>query len=261
MYNEKMHALGSHRSVIREIFEYSKKRAAEIGEENVFDFSLGNPSVEPPHAVTEALKSGRTINKVYLADGDTDKSLGRLAAMAKDAGAVVVRIDRRKLNDMSPTGAHQGIIAAVAALILAVILLMGGGETSTTETAAPSVSGNDGRVQFLKSFGWDVTTSPTESSQVRIPQETTEVFDRYNSLQKGQGYDLSTYAGKNVMRYVYQINNYPGATQPVYATLLVHKGQVIGGDVSTGKVGDTAFGSFETHFFTLRTSVIEPRME
>ena len=55
MYNKKMHALGSNRSVIREIFEYSKKRAAEIGEENVFDFSLGNPSVEPPHAVTETL--------------------------------------------------------------------------------------------------------------------------------------------------------------------------------------------------------------
>ncbi len=55
MYNKKMHALGSNRSVIREIFEYSKKRAAEIGEENVFDFSLGNPSVEPPRAVTETL--------------------------------------------------------------------------------------------------------------------------------------------------------------------------------------------------------------
>ena len=124
------------------------------------------------------------------------------------------------------------IIAAVAALVLAAILLMGGGETSTTETAAPSVSGNDGRVQFLKDFGWEVTNSPTESSQVRIPQETTEVFDRYNTLQKGQGYDLSSYAGKNVMRYVYQINNYPGSTAPVYATVLVHKDQVIGGDVT-----------------------------
>lgn len=71
--------------------------------------------IEGRNAVTEALRSGRTINKVFLADGDTDKSLGRLAAMAKDAGAVVVRIDRRKLNDMSPTGAHQGIIASVAA--------------------------------------------------------------------------------------------------------------------------------------------------
>lgn len=134
------------------------------------------------------------------------------------------------------------IIAAVAALILAVILLMGGGETSTTETAAPSVSGNDGRVQFLKNFGWDVTTSPTESSQVQIPKETTEVFDRYNTLQKGQGYDLSAYAGKNVMRYVYQINNYPGATQPVYATLLVHKGQVIGGDVTHTAAGGKIHG-------------------
>ncbi len=71
--------------------------------------------IEGRNAVTEALKSGRAINKVFLADGDVDKSLGRLAAQAKDAGAVVVRIDRRKLNDMSPTGAHQGIIASVAA--------------------------------------------------------------------------------------------------------------------------------------------------
>ena len=134
------------------------------------------------------------------------------------------------------------IIAAVAALVLAAILLMGGGETSTTETAAPSVSGNDGRVQFLKDFGWEVTNSPTESSQVRIPQETTEVFDRYNTLQKGQGYDLSSYAGKNVMRYVYQINNYPGATQPVYATLLVHKGQVIGGDITHTAAGGKIHG-------------------
>ena len=71
--------------------------------------------IEGRNAVAEALKSGRAINKVFLADGDTDKALGRLAAMAKDAGAVVVRMDRRKLNDMSPTGAHQGIIASVAA--------------------------------------------------------------------------------------------------------------------------------------------------
>lgn len=71
--------------------------------------------IEGRNAVTEAIRSGRTINKVFLADGDTDKALGRLAAMAKEAGAVVVRIDRRKLNEMSPTGAHQGIIAAVAA--------------------------------------------------------------------------------------------------------------------------------------------------
>ena len=121
-------------------------------------------------------------------------------------------------------------LAAAAALVLALILLLGGGES--TETAAPALSSNDGRVKFLTDFGWEVTTSPVESSQVKIPEQTTEVFDRYNALQKAQGYDLSQYAGKKVMRYVYKINNYPGATEPVYATLLVYKNQVIGGDVT-----------------------------
>ena len=121
-------------------------------------------------------------------------------------------------------------LAAAAALILALILLLGGKET--TQTAAPAPSANDGRVQFLKDFGWDVTTSPTESGRVRIPEHSSEVFDRYNTLQKGQGYDLSQYAGKTVMRYVYRINNYPGATEPVYATVLVYKDRIIGGDVT-----------------------------
>ena len=123
------------------------------------------------------------------------------------------------------------ILTAVAALILALILLLGEGDSST-QTSAPSLSANDGRVKFLTDFGWDVTTSPRESGRVKIPEETSEVFDRYNALQKSQGYDLSKYAGKTVMRYVYQINNYPGATEPVYATVLVHKNQVIGGDIT-----------------------------
>jgi hypothetical protein len=87
-------------------------------------------------------------------------------------------------------------------------------------------------VQFLKNFGWEVAASPVESGQVRVPAEGSEVFDRYNALQKSQGYDLSPYAGKTVMRYVYKIKNYPGATDPVYATLLILKDQVIGGDVT-----------------------------
>ncbi len=83
--------------------------------QDMSDSDLSEGLIEGRNAVTEALKSGRAINKLFLADGDTDRSLGRLAAMAKDAGAVVVRIDRRKLNEMSQTGAHQGVIASVAA--------------------------------------------------------------------------------------------------------------------------------------------------
>ena len=55
MEKKRMEALGTHRSVIRELFEYGNKRKAEIGAENVFDFSIGNPNVPPPEAVKREL--------------------------------------------------------------------------------------------------------------------------------------------------------------------------------------------------------------
>ena len=55
-YNNKMFELGNKRSIIREIFEYSKTRSAEIGAENVFNFSLGNPSVPAPDEVNNAIR-------------------------------------------------------------------------------------------------------------------------------------------------------------------------------------------------------------
>jgi hypothetical protein len=123
------------------------------------------------------------------------------------------------------------IVGAIAAGIVGLVLLFGGSGDAQV-TAAPTPATNDGRVKFLSDLGWDVVVSPTESGQIKIPEEASEVFDRYNTLQKSQGYDLSQFAGKIVMRYVYQIKNYPGATDPVYATLLIYKDQVIGGDVT-----------------------------
>ena len=132
------------------------------------------------------------------------------------------------------------ILGAVAAVILGLILLFGGDHTQTT--AATPVSNNEQRVQFLESLGWEVAASPAESGQVRIPETATEVFDRYNQLQKQQGYDLSTYAGKNVMRYVYKVENFPDASEPVYATVLVYKNQIIGGDITDTSAGGKVQG-------------------
>lgn len=132
------------------------------------------------------------------------------------------------------------ILGAVAAVILGLILLFGGDHTQTT--AATPVSNNEQRVQFLESLGWEVAASPAESGQVRIPETPTEVFDRYNQLQKQQGYDLSTYAGKNVMRYVYKVENFPDTTEPVYATVLVYKNQIIGGDITDTSAGGKVQG-------------------
>ena len=70
--------------------------------------------IEGRNAVTEALRAGRSIDKIYLAKGETDKALGHIAAKARAQGAVVVEADRRKLDAMSVTKAHQGVIAVAA---------------------------------------------------------------------------------------------------------------------------------------------------
>lgn len=129
------------------------------------------------------------------------------------------------------------MLVGLAAAVLLVLIYLLGGSQETLGPAPEKVPDNDSRVAFLKSFGWEVTNSPKESGQVLIPQETNPVFERYNALQKCQGYDLSKFAGKKVMRYVYTVENYPGAAEPVYATLLVFKNKVIGGDIT-----DTAPG-------------------
>ena len=120
-------------------------------------------------------------------------------------------------------------LGAMAVLILAIILLFGGGSNQTTTTV--NLSSNDARVDYLNALGWEVHAAPAESGQVRIPKESSEVYDRYNDLQKKQGFDLRQYAGKTVQRYVYKVTNYPNATEPVYATLLIYKNKVIGGDI------------------------------
>ena len=70
--------------------------------------------IEGRNAVIEALRAGRTIDKIYIAKGETDKTLGHIASKARDAGGVVVEADRRKLDAMSVTHAHQGVIAIAA---------------------------------------------------------------------------------------------------------------------------------------------------
>ena len=92
MISEKMVTLGTKKSVIREIFEYSKKRAAEIGSENVFDFSIGNPNVPAPVSVHETIKELLdSKNDYYLfgytsAQGDADTRAAVAADLNKRFG-------------------------------------------------------------------------------------------------------------------------------------------------------------------------------
>ena len=86
MFNEKMYALGSKRSIIREIFEYCKTRAAEIGPDKVFDFSIGNPSVEPPKEISDTISNLIENENSVLLHGYTSAQgdFGTREAVAND---------------------------------------------------------------------------------------------------------------------------------------------------------------------------------
>ena len=70
--------------------------------------------IEGRNAVIEALRAGVSIDKIYIARGETDATLGHIASTARGKGIVVVEADRRKLDGMSVTHSHQGVIAAAA---------------------------------------------------------------------------------------------------------------------------------------------------
>lgn len=121
-YNEKSYALGSKRSIIREIFEYSKSRAQEIGADKVFDFSLGNPSVEPPKDVLDALKELLNTDNQTLLHGYTSAQ-GDLSVRK----AVSDNINRRFGLKLTPDNIYM-TCGAAASLSISLKALVNSGE-------------------------------------------------------------------------------------------------------------------------------------
>ncbi len=127
-------------------------------------------------------------------------------------------------------------LAAIVTLLIAAVVLvaaLAAAKANAPEEADPlDGQSNDSRVAFLAQYGWDVNAEPVQTQTVAVPKEDSEAFSRYNALQKSQGFDLTAYAGQQAMRYVYEILNYPEADKPVYATIFVCQGKIIGGDVT-----------------------------
>lgn len=147
----------------------------------------------------------------------------------------------------------KGKLAAIVLLIIFVVVLLAvllknadapapaetGEEPAVT---AENVRTNEDRVAYLAQFGWEVSAEPVQTQEVRIPTDPSDVFERYNDLQIAQGFDLHDYAGKTVRRYVYEVENYPNGDGQYYATLLICKGTVIGGDVCAAEKGGVMHG-------------------
>ena len=98
------------------------------------------------------------------------------------------------------------------------------------------------RIAFCRQFGWEVKSDAVASVEVTVPSEFDKIFTGYNEMQKRQGLDLSKYKRKDVMRYTYEITNYPGYVGTVYINLLIYRNRVIGGDVCSADAGGFIHG-------------------
>lgn len=104
------------------------------------------------------------------------------------------------------------------------------------------VKTNEERVALLKSYGWEVEETPAEEAEVTIPAEFDRVMENYNALQKSQGFDLSKYKNRDMIRYTYRVTNYPDYEGTVYANLLIYKNRVVAGDICSSDVNGFILG-------------------
>ncbi len=103
--------------------------------------------------------------------------------------------------------------------------------TQTANVNFNKIKTNDDRIDFLEQFGWTVSEKPSDEEEVTIPDDFDKIMLSYNEFQRQMGLDLAKYKGKKVMRYTYEITNYPEYEGRVYANLLIYRNKVIGGDV------------------------------
>ena len=157
--NRKMQQLGEVRSVIREIFEYGNKRRAEIGAENVFDFSLGNPNVPVPDAVRRAYRELlETEDDIYLH--------GYTSAQGAPAVREAIALDLNRRFDTAFRADDLYLTCGAAAsvrIILGALIEPGNGDEIITFTPFfPEY-----RV-FVEAAGGKLITSPSAPDSFQI---------------------------------------------------------------------------------------------
>ena len=91
-------------------------------------------------------------------------------------------------------------------------------------------------VQWLREQGWEAEASPSQM-EVLIPAKFDQIYESYNDIQKGQGFDIARYQGETVTKYTYLVKNYPGEPDGVAANLLVYEGRLIGADLCSLELG------------------------
>ena len=135
-------------------------------------------------------------------------------------------------------------------LCAALCLTIGGLAVFTPKDAADVLKNNvdtaaktsEQRVNFLRSFGYEVEAEPALIEEIIIPSDFDKEYEEYNNYQKMSGFDLSKHKGDRVKKYTYRVTNYPDSKADVNANLIVYKNKVIGGDVSAAESGGFVHG-------------------
>ena len=174
-YNQKMFGLGSKRSIIREIFEYSKTRAAEIGAENVYDFSLGNPSVPAPAEVNDTIRELLDTKDSVLLHGYTSAQ--------GDAGVRQAIADR--IHQKFGVGISQNLIymtcGAAASLSICLKALIEDGCEDECIVFAPFFT--EYRVFIENAGGKVVISEPTERTfQIDVKDLEQKITPRTKAI-------------------------------------------------------------------------------
>lgn len=98
------------------------------------------------------------------------------------------------------------------------------------------ISSSDDACGFLTELGWECDQNNVEIKESLLPNTFDQIFTEYNDLQIQQGCDLSKYLGETITVYTIPITNYGTNKSSVYATLIVHKNQIIGGDIHSAEI-------------------------
>lgn len=135
-----------------------------------------------------------------------------------------------KKRKHSAKAAIIGAVLLVLAGIWGLIRLNSGGDSR------PDGSTAEKRIEYIRSFGWDVNIAPTSIKEIRIPGKFDDAYEQYNVLQKEQGFDLRKYRACYAYQYTYDILNYSEPSPvPICANLIVCNGKIVGADISSSE--------------------------
>ena len=116
-------------------------------------------------------------------------------------------------------------------------------DVANVSTDYKNISTEEQMVEFLSMFGYEAEPVPTNVFEVKIPNNFSSIYEKYNEIQRAQGLNLKRYAGKDATAYVFKITNYDYDGE-VFATLFIRNGRVIAGDICS-KDGDGFIHGFE----------------